>query len=94
MGSSDDRAPDCSGRGPGFESGIPPWWRSSNTERGNVQAPVTDMGKCCTDLGRGGVSLLRECSTKTAVKAGRWTIGHMQLEELSSDQMTTANEDG
>ena len=49
-------------------------WRSSNTERGNVQAPVTDVGKCCTDLGRGGGSLLRECNTKTAVKAGRWTF--------------------
>ena len=46
----------------------------SNTERSNVQAPVTDVGKCCTDLGRGGGSLLRECNTKTAVKAGRWTF--------------------
>ena len=71
MGSSDDRAPDCSGRGPGFESGIPPWWRSSNTERGNVQDPVTDH-RC----GKSVVQTLVEvctCSTKTAVKAGRWT---------------------
>ena len=64
MNGSDDRAPDCRGRGPGFESGSP---------LGGGGA-VTDVVRCCTlyILGTGGGYLLRKCSTKTAVKAGRW----------------------
>ena len=57
-----------------------------------VQAPVTDVGKCCSDLGGG--SLRRVCSTVKAVKAlkaGRWA--YKKLAELRSDQLASVNVD-
>ena len=91
MGGSDDRASDCSGRGPGFESGIPPGG-GYLTLREAMPKPLWQM---CESVVQNLVEVEEVCSGSAAQKL-QWKQeeGHMKLEELISDEMTSAKSDG
>ena len=91
MGGSDDRAPDCSGRGPGFESGIPPGG-GHLTLRETMPKPLWQI---CESVVQNLVEVEEVCSGSAAQEL-QWKQedGYMKLEELRNAQMTSANADG